>query len=363
MNEQGLIIPETLNTSKIPSLDGLRAISILLVLVAHCFYDLDYKIAKLGSLGVEIFFVISGFLITTLLLKEKAIKNKISLKNFYIRRGLRILPVIFLFLFALLILNHVYQLHISNRSFMTAVFFAKNIPIYNSSEWYTGHLWSLAVEEQFYIIFPVIISLLSLKNYKRLVIFLIIFLTILNYCFHSFADVLYSNKFNHRIVIVIVNLLSSGTVSILVGSFFSVLLFYNSAFLNRLININSYFLSLIIFLIALVLRFPYFHLYMISFTNTIYAFMIGIVIMMNLNKACLMAKILNLKFITQIGILSYSLYIWQQLFSNNQPWEKTFIYADSLLLNLPILFLVAYLSYRYYEKKFLNIKDRFKIVK
>ena len=76
-----------------------------------------------------------------------------------------------------------------------------------------------------------------------------------------------------------------------------------------------------------------------------------------------MARLLNLKFIAQIGVLSYSLYIWQQLFTNKQPWGKMFTYGDSKLLNLIILLLAACLSYYFYEKKFLDIKNRFKIVK
>ena len=92
-------IPSSLNNKKFPSLDGLRGISIIFVILSHfIFYSEFVAKTNLGVIGVEIFFVISGFLISTLLLKEQIINGGISLRKFYIRRALRILPVVFLFL-------------------------------------------------------------------------------------------------------------------------------------------------------------------------------------------------------------------------------------------------------------------------
>jgi peptidoglycan/LPS O-acetylase OafA/YrhL len=361
MPEQDLRIPEPLNTSKIPSLDGLRAISIFIVVISHLFYGSAINIS--GAAGVEIFFVISGFLITTLLLKEKTFTNKINLKSFYIRRAFRILPLVFLFLFVLFILNRIFQLNISNRSFLATALFLKNLPISGTDDWYNGHFWSLSIEEQFYIIFPFLIAFLSLRNYKRLIVTLIILLPTLYYCYYNEVGVFYSNRIIHVITGVIVTVFSMGTVSILVGSFLSVLMFDSPRFLNRLINLNSFLLSLFVFVAALVIRFPDFNLYVLAFSNVLFAFLIGLVIIMNMNTASIMAKWLNLKFMTQIGVLSYSLYVWQQLFTRSQPWKNTFPYAGSRLLNVLGLLLVAFLSYWFYEKKFLDYKNRFKIVK
>src|SRR5580765_4748707 len=96
----------------------------------------------LGSLGVNIFFVISGFLITFLLLKEKAKKGYISLKHFYARRALRIIPVAYLFLLVLVILKYVCHLNFDAGNLTRAMFFCENIadhPVYTAS----GHYWSL----------------------------------------------------------------------------------------------------------------------------------------------------------------------------------------------------------------------------
>src|SRR4051812_3227202 len=98
------VTPPVLQNSYYPSLDGLRGIAILLVVVSHFnlisipYYDVIFN----GKLGVLIFFVLSGFLITTLCIKEKVATKTISLKNFYIRRALRIFPVAYLFLLVLL---------------------------------------------------------------------------------------------------------------------------------------------------------------------------------------------------------------------------------------------------------------------
>src|SRR5271165_4954607 len=100
----------TLASGKILSLDGLRAISIFMVIVCHISIGTQYEklFLPIGSMGVEIFFVISGFLITTLLLRERERSGSINLKKFYIRRAYRILPLLFLFIVTLAILNFVF---------------------------------------------------------------------------------------------------------------------------------------------------------------------------------------------------------------------------------------------------------------
>ena len=97
------LTPVAISKSHLPSLDGLRGISILLVVISHTFGD--KKPFYNGGFGVSIFFVISGFLITLLLLQEKYTTGSVSLKNFYIRRFLRIFPVAYLYLVVLLVLN------------------------------------------------------------------------------------------------------------------------------------------------------------------------------------------------------------------------------------------------------------------
>lgn len=118
-----------LQQSHYPSIDGLRAVSIIIVVLCHVLFDTPLRKYFDGGIGVEIFFVISGFLITTLLQKEQTKFGKISLKKFYIRRVLRIVPVAVLFVLVLMVLNVIFKLNITKTSFVLALLYLKNMPI------------------------------------------------------------------------------------------------------------------------------------------------------------------------------------------------------------------------------------------
>ena len=136
---------------RIPSLDGLRAISISLVVVGH-WAELRYHSDVAGAfanLGVRIFFVISGYLITTLLLKEYGKSSTIGLREFYVRRAYRILPAAIVFMLPVFVIfwHELRWYHMAAAALYLANFdFAH--------PWFLGHLWSLSVEEQFYFLWP-----------------------------------------------------------------------------------------------------------------------------------------------------------------------------------------------------------------
>lgn len=149
----------------VPTLDGWRGVAILLVLFEHA-VSCTLRPAgwsELGSHGVEIFFVLSGFLITGKLLEDP------SFKRFYARRAFRILPVLFAFLGVVSVLGFLLRrIPLTRSEFATSLLFVRNYPVFpllknNGTGWFTGHLWSLSIEEQFYLIWP----LLLLKIGKR----------------------------------------------------------------------------------------------------------------------------------------------------------------------------------------------------
>src|ERR1700743_793387 len=109
-------IPEALNKSYYPSIDGLRGVAILSVVLRHFSLNSAWGVWVDGTIGIHIFFIISGFLITTLLLKERVLNGKVSLKNFYIRRVLRIFPVAYLYIFTLIILSKIFNFPLSFKS-------------------------------------------------------------------------------------------------------------------------------------------------------------------------------------------------------------------------------------------------------
>lgn len=166
-----------------PGLDGLRAIAVIAIIIYH----LNPRWLPGGFLGVDTFFVISGYLITSLLLREYYNTQMIDLKNFWIRRLRRLIPAVFFMVGAVI----TYVLIFESGMIRTVKEDGIAAFIYMSNWWYIiedvsyfeaaeprplMHLWSLAIEEQFYIIWPVIllILLLKVKNYKY--IMMIVFL-------------------------------------------------------------------------------------------------------------------------------------------------------------------------------------------
>ena len=164
------------SSGRIPSLDGWRALAIILVLGDHAVYASHFPYAELawtqkifhGDLGVRIFFVLSGFLISLLLIREGRHHQRVSLGKFYIRRVVRIFPVYFAYLAVLLVLSLAGWYQDSFSSWLGTLTFTRNFVGRGDSA--TVHFWSLAVEEQFYFVWPIFFVLFSL--WKRKVAYL-----------------------------------------------------------------------------------------------------------------------------------------------------------------------------------------------
>lgn len=157
-----------------PSLDGLRAVSVGAVVLYHA----DIKWIPGGFLGVEIFFVVSGFLITSLLVDERHHSGTISLRNFWSRRARRLLPALYLLLVVVSIASTLVYRDAAGRlggDVLAAVFYVSNWWQIYLNQSYFGqagrqpllqHLWSLAIEEQFYLVFPPLFAL-AMARYGR----------------------------------------------------------------------------------------------------------------------------------------------------------------------------------------------------
>jgi peptidoglycan/LPS O-acetylase OafA/YrhL len=151
----------------VPALDGLRGIAIAAVCANH-FFGLPG-----GYFGVDLFFVLSGFLITTLLLEERDRRSSVSLRDFYIRRARRLLPALAAFLVASLIcvlVVHGSRVPVTAQSFLYGGFYLTNIArAFHHPDPISGTpfamLWSLAQEEQFYLVWPLLlIGLLRFRS-------------------------------------------------------------------------------------------------------------------------------------------------------------------------------------------------------
>jgi peptidoglycan/LPS O-acetylase OafA/YrhL len=152
-NKKNTILDMALSRNHLPALDGLRAVAILSVIAYHG----TGTFGGGARLGVSLFFVISGFLITWLLLKEHSTTGDVSLKRFYFRRALRIFPAYYAFLL-LIIAVKVLQKQPSIYDYIlpSGLYYVNYYAIANGSHSALQHLWSLSVEEQFYLLWPLL---------------------------------------------------------------------------------------------------------------------------------------------------------------------------------------------------------------
>jgi peptidoglycan/LPS O-acetylase OafA/YrhL len=162
---------------RLPSLDGWRALAVILVLVSHTAYAdaapvMFEALIPVGDLGVRAFFVLSGFLITFLLLQEARRQNGISLPQFYMRRAIRILPPYAAYVAVLGGLSWAGLYSDSPSSWLGVLTFTRNVVGRGASA--TVHFWSLAIEEQFYLVWPGAIVILGLwKRRKTMAVLLV----------------------------------------------------------------------------------------------------------------------------------------------------------------------------------------------
>jgi peptidoglycan/LPS O-acetylase OafA/YrhL len=332
---------------RIGGLDGLRAISIAAVVALHLgqHYGGSRWVAMFSPDGVSVFFVISGFLITTLLLKEFDGTGTISLKQFYLRRTFRIFPPIYTYLLFLLI--YVRYAHISFpwSSFLSCVLFIRNYstaPVVGL----TMHTWSLAVEEQFYLIWPpVLIWVLSRWGKAaaaRLAVILILISPLLRITTKLSGIAAFEKRetimLHTRMDILMFGCLAALTIGTplfervykAVARFWW-LLFLEFAFLTHVLE----------------WRFGHVYSHVIGMTVDGAAIMFFLV-WCTRNTEHPVGRFLNSRPMVEIGVLSYSMYVWQTFL----------IYAFRWWAAIPLIFIVSYASYRLIEQPALRLRDR-----
>lgn len=147
---------------ELPSLDGLRSVARVAILCGHIFHGRNHAsnaiFNRVGDFGVCVFFVISGFLITTVLWKDARRNGKVNLGKFYLRRTMRIFPPFYAYLAVVAIGGALGFLVIPHGArWWPAFFYVSNVV--NTNDWLTGHSWSLALEEQYYLVWPIALAI------------------------------------------------------------------------------------------------------------------------------------------------------------------------------------------------------------
>lgn len=345
----------------IPGLNGLRAISIMLVFLNHFRLSNYSPIHNLpqpwifftnGGLGVNIFFVISGYLITVLLMRERELIQTISLKKFYSRRALRIFPAYYFLLLCYFVLQLMHILHLPLISWITSLTYTR---YFYKTEWSTGHLWSLSVEEHFYLLWPLLFKLR--KNTKYNFLFVVVLLV-------PVVRVLYDLVFHYKWMDT--QSFFERADAIICGCILALHFEKISAIVNKLVEKSRLF-----FFLPLVVLFL---LYLASNLDnlpqplsilatafggtfgTIANIAIVFLVVVSINYKTAWSKFLNLRPMNFIGKISYSIYLWQEIFLSDSSRKYV-----PFPLNICCIILMALFSYYVIEKPFLKIKTKYEV--
>jgi peptidoglycan/LPS O-acetylase OafA/YrhL len=333
----------------VPSLDGLRAISIILVLLGHVggtdgFDEVDLGIGDYAHLGVVVFFVISGFLITSLLISEEAKKGQVSLKLFYARRALRIFPASYAYIGFLVVLSLAGVTHLRIQDFWHAVTYTVN---YTRSQWDIGHLWSLSVEEQFYLLWPLVFVTAGPRRVKW-AIGVILFAPIARIFARIFLQ--HAPYGGGAMFPMIADGLAAGCLLALIRTTLESWSWYLKLF-QPVYSFG---------LLALILLTNHYLYYtpMTIFGTSVINISLAILIHRSVYRYDdWMGKILNLRALALIGGLSYSLYLWQQPFlnRNSDAWMNAF--PQNIILAVG----AALASYTLLERPFLKLRSYLRV--
>jgi len=333
----------TKDDGRIRSLDGLRAVSIILVMISHLVGVRGFavpeaagRVFELGELGVRVFFVISGFLITSILLRELAEHNSVNLVRFYFRRTLRIFPPYYLFVLVLAFVQAIGLIGLNAGDLSHALSYSSNY--HPQRSWFVGHTWSLAVEEQFYILWPATLLLIGKRKGLMLALAVIVMAPLVRVMIWEDLPGI-RDGIGQRFETVADSIAAGCLLAGLRGRLHRV-----SAY-QRFLNSKA-----IVIAVAMVLAGNAVHNHPLPHFFLGYTVMnLGIAFCIDwcvTNNSGRIGKILNCRPAVTIGVMSYSIYLWQQVFLNR--------YSESALsafpANVALVSIAATTSYVLCEK-------------
>jgi peptidoglycan/LPS O-acetylase OafA/YrhL len=336
-----------------PALDGVRGVAVLAVVGYHA----DY-LPRDGPLGVDIFFVLSGFLITTLLLQEWHEHGSISLRLFFARRALRLFPalavMLVVFVASSVVLSFFGHLsrghfHQNVKSAALGAFYVSNI----ARAWLSpdpivpalGHLWSLATEEQFYLLWPIVLFILLRSGARERTVLKVLALLAALVAAHR-LELTIAGGSDNRLFYAPDTHFDPILVGCLAGAC------YTTGLLPRILRTDrgariarvaaTWFVGLVL-LLSIPLR--------IFFVGGFVLFEVAVAVLLIsvlTTPACALANVLRRPVIVAIGRMSYALYLW----------HLVLLSALGVRLGLPLSFLAAAASTRFVERPFLRLKKR-----
>lgn len=330
-------------------IDGLRAVAVLSVVAYHA----DSSLAPGGLVGVDIFFVISGFLITSLVYEE-ALSGSFSLLGFYERRARRILPALITMIVVVLglgcvvmapsLLAELANSTVATLLFVSNVYFWRSISYFSTDAeyWPLLHTWSLAVEEQFYLLFPLLIILLLRVGSLTQVRLVLTALVVASFAvsvvgtynwpsatFYLLPTRLWELGVGSALALGVLKTPSSAVTRNLLSCLGAALVFVAIAFYHQDIAFPAWWAALPVFGTALII---------LSGGQTS------------------VGRVLSLKFAMSIGLISYSLYLWHWpiLAIVRQAYGSIELPSLTLLVAVSVTFAVSTISWQFIERPFRN---------
>lgn len=321
--------------ARIDYIDAWRFLAVVMVIQSHIFVYSGLKVPlltpyldpldRLGELGVLVFFVISGFVICSGLVAEKKRSGRICLSAFYVRRFYRIIPPLWLYLSGLLLLDAKGIIQISPQQALTSVAFLCNMPFPEGCSWFAGHTWTLAYEEQFYLLFPLLILAVPLINNSVRFGLAIGGLSIASVLLNRTGQLFFGEYLMYFIFLL------TGCCSALLPEHI----------MNRIRRMPiAVWLSVIALLLMGIGYLP------VGIEKQVkavcYPLLILLMVLGTPTRLRSIALIFNNKRVCFLGKISYTVYLWQELVTGNYLGWVTFAY-------IALVFVFAMISYRYIE--------------
>lgn len=357
----------------LPGLNGIRALAAISVVIGHInnrlpLYGLTKGITfNVADYAVTVFFTLSGFLITYLLLLEKSETGTIDIKKFYYRRILRIWPLYFFYLLLTFLIIGFDQLQwpilffifmIPNLGKSVGQYIPFHIAKFPGHNFLVGHYWSLGVEEQFYAFWPWIV-----KNSKHLLVILILFPLL-----YIVLKIILNITDAPKSILVFVNYTRFGCMFI--GALGAYLYYHHKNILIK--YFHNRFLEFTAIIFFILVTFNLFHIASPIDHEITSVFTLIIII----NQISNPKKLLSLenKSFNFLGKISYGLYVWNPLiiyllsrvfqnYLSDMRINIIVLLLSVFLINIFVIILVSYLSYEYFERKFLKMKKNYMIIK
>lgn len=353
----------------IKQLDSLRAIAVVLVIISHWIPSSNViNSIPNGPIGVDIFFVLSGFLISKILFEQRNnaellnISKSTLVKNFYVRRTLRIFPIYYLTIFTLLLFSKSTGTDIES-AFVYCLTYTSNFYFFYIQRWegIISHLWSLAVEEQFYLIWPWIILFCN-KKYLLHIITLFILIGVLSQYLMS------GIKMSSLLTFTCFDAFG-------LGAFLAWMTTYAKEKLTKFYLIISVIASIAtLFFVLDAIEQKWTILPLRTIVSFITIWVITYIIINRETKSLKFKFILNNKILIFLGKISYGLYLYHNIIPGTlnskiinkylNPLLPDLLYKKYwgqlfLLENIILLITISWLSFTLLEKRFLNLKKYF----